>query len=238
MWSGPRNISTAMMRAWENRKDTFVTDEPFYSCYLLDTGIDHPGREQVLKTQSTDWESVIDDCVSLQHPNCHIHYQKHMTQHMMPGIRLDWLDQLINVFLIRSPGEVISSYAKARPDLTAEDIGFAQQHRIYEHVKTHINSEPLVVASEQVLRDPRLTLEKICNYCEISFSPDMLQWPAGCRDSDGAWAPWWYANVQKSTGFAPYQQKSITLNSDQQRIAERCEPYYQALLEQANKLVL
>lgn len=233
MWSGPRNISTAMMRAWENRDDTFVTDEPFYACYLNDTGIKHPGREQVISSQSIEWETVIKDCVSLESGSCVIHYQKHMTQHMLSHLRLDWLDKLINVFLIRSPAEVIASYAKARPDLTAEDIGFAQQLRLYEHVKQNIHSEPLVISTEQVLSDPRSCLDSICSYCQVDFSEAMLQWPAGSRASDGVWAPWWYSNVEKSTGFSPYQKKQITLDHNQQQIAERCEPYYQAMLEQS-----
>ncbi|MEM7256425.1 MAG: HAD family hydrolase [Pseudomonadota bacterium] len=234
MWSGPRNISTAMMRAWENRNDTFVTDEPFYACYLNHTGIEHPGRAEILANQSTHWEVVIDDCLSLTQDQCAIHYQKHMTQHMLPHLRLDWLDKLVNVFLIRSPAEVIASYSQARPDLTAEDIGFAQQHRLYQHVKQHVHSQPLVMSSKQVLSDPAAALKKICRYCEVEFTDTMLQWPAGSRDSDGIWAPYWYSNVEQSTGFAPYQQKNITLDNNQQRIAERCEPYYQAMLELSN----
>lgn len=230
MWSGPRNISTAMMRAWENRPDTFVTDEPFYACYLLTTGIEHPGREQILASQSNDWHTVINDCQQLTENNCSVHYQKHMTQHMLPDIELDWLAKLINVFLIRPPEEVVASYAKARPDLTAEDLGFAQQHRIYQHVCEHINPHPLVLTTEQVLTDPATTLKRVCNYCEIDFEPAMLQWPAGKRDSDGVWAPWWYHNVEQSTGFAPYVKKAITLDSNQQQIADRCQPYYQAML--------
>lgn len=234
MWSGPRNISTAMMRAWENRDDTFVTDEPFYACYLKNTGIEHPGRDEILAAQSTDWESVIDDCISTTHAHCTIHYQKHMTQHMLQDLRLDWLDNLVNVFLIRSPAEVIASYAQARPDLTAEDIGFAQQHRLYEHVKAHVHSQPLVVSSKQILTDPLNALQKICDYCGVTFTDTMLQWPAGSRDSDGIWAPYWYSNVEQSTGFAPYREKSITLDKNQQQIAERCEPYYQAMLALSN----
>ena len=234
MWSGPRNISTAMMRAWENRSDTFVTDEPFYACYLHDTGIEHPGRSEVLASQSTDWQTVINDCISLTDSDHTIHYQKHMTQHMLPHLQLDWLQQLVNVFLIRSPAEVVASYAKARPDLTAEDVGFAQQQRLYKYVKTYVHTSPLVISSKQVLKDPDAALRKICSYADIDFDESMLQWPTGKRDSDGVWAPWWYSNVEKSTGFAPYVEKNITLDKNQQRIADRCEPYYQAMLEHSN----
>ena len=231
MWSGPRNISTAMMRAWENRADTFVTDEPFYACYLKATGLEHPGRDEVIASQSTDWETVINDCQHLTHNDCTIHYQKHMTQHMLPDSQLHWIDSLTNVFLIRSPEEVVASYSKARPDLTAEDIGFAQQHRIYQHVCEHIHEDPLVLTTKQILSNPEKSLRAICDYSNIDFDGSMLQWPAGKRDSDGVWAPWWYHNVEQSTGFAPYSEKEIKLDKNQQQIASRCQPYYAAMLE-------
>ncbi len=231
MWSGPRNISTAMMRAWENRPDTFVTDEPFYACYLNTTGLDHPGRDAVIASQSTSWDEVINECQHLTKSGCEIHYQKHMTQHMLPDMQLNWIDSLVNVFLIRSPEEVVASYAKARPDLTAEDLGFAQQHRLYQHVSEHIHNKPLVLTTKQVLTDPEKSLRLICDYSGISFHASMLQWPAGKRDSDGAWAPWWYHNVEKSTGFSPYVKKQLTLDNNQQQIAARCQPYYMAMLE-------
>jgi hypothetical protein len=231
MWSGPRNISTAMMRAWENRPDTFVTDEPFYACYLRTTGIEHPGRDTILTSQSCDWEEVIDDCQHLTHQDCSVHYQKHMTQHMLQEVRLDWINALVNVFLIRRPEEVVASYAQARPDLTAEDLGFAQQHRLYEHVRSHISQQPLVLTTEQVLTNPEQALRSICDYAGIDFDQSMLKWPAGKRESDGVWAPWWYHNVEQSTGFAPYTKKAVSLDSNQQQIAARCQPFYEAMLE-------
>lgn len=231
MWSGPRNISTAMMRAWENRADTIVTDEPFYACYLTATGIEHPGRDEVIASQSSEWQQVISDCVTQTHTDATIHYQKHMTQHMLPDMELDWLQKLVNVFLIRSPEEVVASYAQARPDLTAEDLGFAQQHRLYQYVKQNIHSEPLVISARQVLTDPKAALQKVCEYCEINFHNSMLQWPVGSRASDGVWAPYWYKNVEQSSGFAPFVEKQITLDNNQEKIAQRCRPFYNAMLE-------
>lgn len=233
MWSGPRNVSTALMRSWENRADTFVTDEPFYAYYLDKTGIDHPGREEIVSSQSTDWREVAQDCVAITKKDKTVHYQKHMTQHMLDEIDLDWLTNINNIFLLRSPQEVVSSFSKVMPDLTPADIGFEQQHRLYRHVKDHIDSEPLVIHSRDLLTTPGKVLTTICERCDISFDERMLSWPAGPRDSDGIWAKHWYANVEQSTGFAPYTERSITLDKDQQRIAELCEPFYDELQRRA-----
>lgn len=229
MWSGPRNISTAMMRAWENRADTFVTDEPFYAHYLHSTGIDHPGREQILASQSTDWREVVQQCTSQRQPGATVHYQKHMTQHLLAPVELDWIDSLINVFLIRSPEAVVSSYARTRPDVTPADLGFEQQHRLYQHVTTHLDPNPLIIAADDVLRDPRATLSAICARASLDFDENMLAWPAGKRDSDGVWAPHWYHNVEKSTGFGPYVEKTLQLNDAQKVIADQCRPFYQKM---------
>ena len=233
MWSGPRNVSTALMRSWENRADTFVTDEPFYAFYLSETGIAHPGREEVLSSQSKDWKKVARDCTTIAENDKTIHYQKHMTQHMLETISIEWLADVNNIFLLRSPTEVISSFSKIIPNLTPSDLGFEQQHRLYQHVKNHIDSEPLIINSKDLLSDPRTVLTTICKRCSISFDKQMLQWPAGPRSSDGIWAKHWYANVEKSTSFAPYTEKSIALESEQQQIAERCEPYYAELRDRA-----
>lgn len=232
MWSGPRNISTAMMRAWENRADTFVTDEPFYAFYLKATGIEHPGREEIIASQATNWPEVVTHCTSQIENHCRIHYQKHMTQHMLPEIDLDWVASVVNVFLIRSPQEVVSSYAKARPDLTATDLGFEQQHRLYQHVVQNIDSVPLVISADSVLQNPKNALTAICNKANINFDNDMLNWPAGKRKSDGVWAPHWYNNVEKSTSFtAPAKNKQLKLSPQQQNIVGYCQPYFDAMRE-------
>ena len=221
------------MRAWENRADTFVTDEPFYAFYLAQTGIDHPGRDEVIDSQSTDWTSVANDCVSLGSNSESIHYQKHMTQHMLTTIELDWLAQVNNIFLLRSPAEVVASFSKVMPNLTPADLGFEQQHRMYQHVRQHIDSNPLIIESKALLHNPRRVLQTVCSYCKVPFDDNMLSWPAGPRDSDGVWAMHWYANVEKSTGFAPRTEKHTTLNITQQQIAERCMPFYEELQQHA-----
>ena len=233
MWSGPRNVSTALMRSWENRADTFVSDEPFYAFYLTQNDIDHPGREEIIANQSTDWKEVAHDCTSITDGSHTVHYQKHMTQHMLSSISLDWLSSVNSVFLLRSPAEVVSSFSKVIPDLTPADLGFEQQHRLYKHVKHYIDSEPLIINSKDLLTNPRVVLTTICERCNIKFDEQMLSWPAGSRDSDGIWAKHWYANVEKSTGFAPYTERSICLDNNQQKVAELCEPFYAELRQRA-----
>jgi len=234
MWSGPRNISTALMRSWENRTDTFVTDEPFYAYYLAETDIEHPGREEILAKQSIDWTEVVQTCTAITELGKTVHYQKHMTQHMLYSIKLEWLSDVTNVFLLRSPTEVVSSFSKVIPTLTPADLGYEQQHRLYRYVTTYIDSEPVILNSRDLLNDPRLVLNYLCDRCNIKFDERMLSWPAGPRDSDGIWAKHWYASVEKSTRFAPYTEKSISLDNKQQKIADLCEPFYAELEQRAS----
>ena len=234
MWSGPRNISTAMMRAWENRSDTFVTDEPFYAHYLAHTRLDHPGREAILKSQSTDWREVATDCIEITEADRAIHYQKHMTQHILRHIELDWLTALHNIFLIRSPQEVINSYAKSRPELNASDLGFEQQARLFQFVRNNIEEQPLVISSADLLKNPRTALTIMCEHCGIAFDENMLSWPPGKRESDGVWSPWWYHNVERSSGFEPpTEERKITLNREQQIIADECQIHFDLLAKYA-----
>lgn len=236
MWSGPRNISTAMMRSWENRTDTFVTDEPFYACYLNTTGIEHPGQAEIIASQSTDWQLVASDCTGMNKKDKSIHYQKHMTQHMLPDLDLNWINHLHNIFLIRTPEEVVASYSQTRPNLSPEDLGFEQQHRIFNHVRDNVDPNPLVIKASDVLKDPQKALAAICDKCNIAFDLAMLSWPAGKRDSDGVWAPHWYHNVEQSTRFEPPRKNKIRLDATQQDIANQCSPFYIALHESAKSI--
>ena len=230
MWSGPRNISTAMMRAWENRSDTFVTDEPFYAHYLAHSEARHPGHDEILASQSTDWQQVVQQCITIEQPGCDIHYQKHMTHHVLPHITLEWLANLKNIFLIRSPEAVVASYAKSRPDLTTADLGFTQQTRLFNAVKDLLGATPLVIDSVKLIEKPRDAMQLLCDHCGIPFDESMLNWPAGKRDSDGVWAPYWYKNVEASTGFdAPRKQSTIRLDKHQQQIVDQCQPHYESM---------
>lgn len=232
MWSGPRNISTAMMRSWENRVDTTVTDEPFYACYLSKTGILHPMQDEILASQSSDWRTVITQ--KLQSPlvtGASIHYQKHMTQHMVGEIDFDWFKSLKHAFLIRHPAQVVASYGVKRDTVTADDVGFELQNKIYQMAIDAGFKDIPVIDSMDVLKNPQATLKKLCAALSVPFDPAMLCWPQGPRNSDGAWAPHWYQNVERSTKFGEYVEKEFELNSAQQKVVDQCLPYYQAMYE-------
>ncbi|HZE14107.1 MAG TPA: hypothetical protein VE086_10135, partial [Chthoniobacterales bacterium] len=192
MWSGPRNISTAMMRAWGNRRDTFVVDEPFYAYYLRATGREHPGRDEVIAHGEIDCEKVIAQLTGPV-PNGHlIFYQKQMTHHLLPEIERAWLADVTNCFLIRDPAEVIASYIKKNNDPTLEDIGFIQQAEIFDWVCEHQDRIPPVVDAHDVLENPEEILRLLCEAVGVEFTEAMLSWPLGLRETDGVWAKHWY----------------------------------------------
>lgn len=230
MWSGPRNISTAMMRAWENRPDTVVVDEPFYACYLATSEVRHPMQAEVLASQSSDWQTVIERELGAELPDARtIQYQKHMTHHMVAAIDSNWFASVRHAFLIRHPAEVVASYAAKREQVSAEDIGFVQQKKIYELACKVSAQELPIVDARDVLTDPGVFLAKLCACLNVPFYASMLNWPSGPRATDGAWAPHWYASVEKSTGFARHQEKEIELTDQQQRVVDECLPFYQEM---------
>jgi len=229
MWSGPRNISTALMRAWENREDCTVWDEPLYGYYLDTTGIRHPGAEEIIAAQGNDWASIASRCIGNVPEGRPIFYQKHMTLHLLPAINRDWLCQLDNCFLIREPDRVIASYAAIREHPTLEDTGFAQQARLFDYVCEISGSIPPVIDSREFLINPEAMLRALCDRLGLPFDPVMLNWPAGPRKSDGVWAKYWYASVCKSTGFAPYRHSPLSLSPDERVIAEQARPHYEYL---------
>lgn len=231
MWSGPRNISTAMMRSFENRADTAVVDEPFYAVYLKSTGSEHPMRSEVLASQSTDWRAVVADLTGPVPQGRPVFYQKHMTHHMLPAIGRDWTAQVRNAFLIRTPEDVLLSYAEVRGRATLHDIGVPQQLELFEREADRLGHAPPVIDSYDVLRDPRGVLGALCTAVGIAFSDRMLSWPAGRRASDGVWAPAWYAAVERSTGFAaPRERARIDdLPDDLKRVADAARPAYARL---------
>lgn len=231
MWSGPRNISTAMMRAWENRPDTQVIDEPFYACYLNKTGTVHPMQDEILQSQSADWQTVIDQQLKAPLSNgCNIHFQKHMTQHMVVDVDSQWFSSVKHAFLIRDPDFVVKSYGKKREEVCAEDLGYEAQYRLFSQAQEHtVATPPPVIDSLDVLKDPEQTLVKLCDALGVEFDSHMLSWPAGPRDSDGVWAPHWYQNVERSTGFSKQITTAVELTSTEKKVADECRPFYQAL---------
>ena len=231
MWSGPRNISTAMMRSFGARPDTAVIDEPFYAAYLLRTGLDHPMREEVIASQPNDWRDVVSALLGSVPGSKPVYYQKHMTHHMIPAFGREWLARVRNAFLIREPAAVLASYVVKRGGVTLADIGIVQQRELFEQEADRLGYAPPVVEGSDVLANPAQTLEKLCAALDISYTAAMLRWPAGRRESDGVWAPAWYNAVERSTGFeAPASQEAVTLNSELQAIAEAARPHYEALV--------
>lgn len=231
MWSGPRNISTAMMRAWENRGDCAVVDEPLYAHYLAHTGLDHPGREQVIAAGETDWRKVAAFLSGPPPGGAAIHYQKHMTHHLLPHIGRDWLASLTHVFLIRDPRRVLVSYMKSRPNVTAADIGVLQQREIFEYVRSISDSPPPVIDAGEFLRDPEAQLGALCGQLGVEFTPRMLKWPAGARASDGVWAPHWYEQVYRSTGFERASEAEPAVPAEYRALVEEVMPSFSAMFE-------
>ncbi len=229
MWSGPRNISTALMRAWENRNDCVVWDEPLYGYYLKASGISHPGAAEIIANQSTDANEIIKRCMGKIPDGKPIFYQKHLTLHLLPELDRSWLTGLTNCFLIREPEAVIASYAAVRGDATLADIGFIQQAELFDQVKNLSAEIPLIIDSREFLLNPREMLEAICARLAIEFAPEMINWRKGPRDSDGVWAKYWYDSVWQSTGFAAYKEKKYTLSKKDKEIAIKARPYYENL---------
>jgi len=235
MWSGPRNISTAMMRAFENRPDCAVIDEPFYAAYLAETGLDHPARDAIIASQPTDWRVVAEDLVHGGRGAATVFYQKHMTQHLLPSMDLAFTDGLENCFLIREPRRILASYARIRPDFTLEEVGFPQQIALFRRVSERLGTAPPVIDSALTLKDPASVLRQLCERVGIAFSECMLAWPAGPRDSDGVWAPHWYAAVEASTGFAPPELAAPPppLPEQYEALCEEAEAIYAEMLPHA-----
>lgn len=211
MWSGPRNLSTALMRSFSSRDDTTVLDEPFYAHYLRETGIDHPGREQVMGAYENDWRQVMQYITGAVPGGKTIWYQKHMAHHMLPHIDTRPLieaKQMMHAFLIRNPIEVIASYAKVYPNMTLAETGLPCQVDLFNRVKESSGAIPAVVDAKDLLLDPKRVLDRLCEKLGIAFTEQMLSWPAGPHPEDGAWAPFWYERVYQSTGFEKYQPKN------------------------------
>jgi len=231
MWSGPRNISTAMMRAFGARVDCAVSDEPFYAAYLAATGLDHPMREAVIASQPNDWREVAAAMTGAIPEDKPLWYQKHMTQHMLPGFGRDWIDAVANAFLIRAPEAVLASYAQKRGEFTLEEIGLPAQADLFERAAERLGKAPPVIAGADVLADPRRALGALCAALDVTFDEAMLSWPPGRRATDGVWAPAWYGAVEQSTGFGPPQREAAfdDLPDRLKRIAEAARPYYEKL---------
>ena len=222
MWSGPRNLSTAMMRSFGARADCAVMDEPFFAPFLKVTGISHPGRDETLAAHETDPVKVSSLCTApVALP---FHFQKHMPHHMLPDFPMEWTVNAKHFFLLRHPQRVIASYAKSRAVFDLEDLGFAAQHRLWTQL-----GQPPVIHSETILGKPAAALSALCAAIDIPYDPAMLSWPKGRQEADGAWAPWWYESVWRSTGFSAPPGEMPKIAASHRSFLTACLPDYEAL---------
>jgi hypothetical protein len=229
MWSGPRNLSTAMMYAFAARGDCAVVDEPFYGAYLNATGIDHPMKDQVIASQSSDPAQVAAECTGPIPGNRTLFYQKHMTLHMIPAFDRALMRDLTNVFLIRHPARVVASYAKKREAPTLADIGFTQQAELFDQTADHLGHAPLVIDSGDIRDNPGQALNRLCTALNIPYTAKMLHWDKGPKPYDGVWAPHWYNAVHTSTGFEDPEGPLPDLQGHFAELADQAMPYYQKL---------
>jgi hypothetical protein len=231
MWSGPRNISTAMMYSFGNRADCEAWDEPFYGFSLKTKGNDHPMRDEIIADMECDWDRLVTKCTT---PSAKpLLYQKHMTHHMLAGYDRSFIRGLTNAFLIRDPAKVLASYAQKWAEVDLEAIGFVAQAEIFDMVADQLGHAPPVVDSDDVLADPRGVLIKLCKACGIAFDEAMLAWPNGPKSFDGIWAKHWYNAAWASTGFSAPQPKQVDLPPQLLRIAEQALPIYERLKQHA-----
>ncbi|MDW3223706.1 MAG: HAD family hydrolase [Paracoccaceae bacterium] len=227
MWSGPRNLSTAMMYSFGARADFAVMDEPFYAAYLAQSGADHPMRDEILASQQTDPEAVASLCTQTK-GTPHL-YMKHMPHHMLDGFPLDWALDCVNIHLLRHPARVIASYAAKRESPTLEDIGYAQQLTLFETLGG------VVIDSTDIRADPERALGRLCDSIDLMFDPAMLRWPAGPRAEDGVWAAHWYNAVHKSTGFAGAEAPLPDLEGQAANVLAQALPIYETMSGHALK---
>jgi len=244
MWSGPRNVSTAMMRSWEARGDCVVSDEPLYAHYLHQTGIDHPGRDEVIRSQSTDWGELGVHLSGAPPEGKPLWFQKHMAHHLLPGLDRSWMRTSLHCFLIRDPRAVVASYVRARPDvirrgpdgvvevtLAPEELGFLQQLDLLQWAEQELGQRCPVVDSADLLQRPAEVLGGLCAALGVPWTERMLSWAPGRRKCDGVWAKHWYANVERSTGFAPVSRGESVVDPVLSPVVERLQLAYEALRE-------
>jgi Sulfotransferase domain len=227
MWSGPRNISTAMMYSFGNRPDCVAWDEPFYAFSLITHGNDHPMREEIIAANESDWNRLVEKCTSPAAKP--VFYQKHMTHHMLRGFDRSWIHKLSNAFLIRSPERVLASYTRKWTDVSLRDIGFVEQAEIFDAVAQKRGTAPPVVDAEDILKNPRGILTALCASLGLGFDEAMLKWPKGPKAFDGVWAPHWYNAAWESTSFVAQPEKAIELPTVLKKIADEAHEPFQRL---------
>lgn len=237
MWSGPRNLSTAMMRSFGSRSDTIVSDEPFYGAYLKETGDPQPMADEVMASMDCDWASVARTMTGPSPNGAPVWYQKHMAHHMVGPVGHDDMPGLRHAFLIRDPARVVASYSAKREAVRPEHLGTARQVEFFDREADRLGRAPPVVDSADVLDNPEATLTLLCNALGIPFDRAMLGWEPGIRETDGVWASHWYDAVANSRGFGPPDTRAIQLTGDEQAVADACRPDYEYLARHALRSV-
>jgi len=231
MWSGPRNLSTAMMRSFSSRSDTFVSDEPFYGCFLKASGAEHPMRDEVIAAMDCDWRSVVESLRGTTPDGSPIWYQKHMWHHIVGPIGYEDFDAFTHAFLIREPERMIASYLRKREMAAFQDFGLERQAEFFEREADRLGHSPPVIDANDVLADPAGVLSRLCEAIGITWDHTMLAWMPGRRETDGPWAPHWYAAVEASCGFGPPETEPVELPDRARRLADQCRPFYEQLAE-------
>jgi hypothetical protein len=232
MWSGPRNISTAMMRSFGSRDDTVVVDEPFYAYYLTQRDVDHPGTDEVIEHHETDPDRIIERLTGPLPDGTSVFYQKHMAHHMIPELDRDWINEVTSCFLIREPREMLTSLIEHMPDPELKDTGLPQQLELFRQVRDRTGKTPHVLRAQDVLENPREMLATLCDRVGIPFDEDQLSWEPGLRETDGVWAKHWYDSVKGSTGFKPYTPKDEEVPDRHRDLLAACNECYYTLYEQ------
>ena len=236
MWSGPRNISTALMRSFENRSDCFVSDEPFYSYFLHKTGLEHPLRAEIIKSGLVDYHEIVKYITGPIPFSKKIWYQKHMAHHILKESDLNWIKNMKNCLLIRHPSDVILSYSKKNEINSIQQLGYLQLTDIYEMLFQEIGIPPIIIDAQDLLKEPRKMLIKICENLKINFDEKMLSWSPGSRKTDGIWGKYWYKQVKISTGFNPYIKTDQIIPPKYEALYDECMKYYDFLYQ--NRIIL
>ena len=229
-WSGPRNISTALMRSWSSREDTFVTDEPFYAYYLNETKLEHPMHLEIINNYPSDYNKIVNYLVNKIPERKKIWYQKHMAHHLLDLKNIEWLTNCENCILLRHPKEVISSYSNKNKLNAIEELGYPQQYEIIKFLKKK-NKSYIIIDSSELLKNPKEVLSDWCNKINIEFCHSMLRWGKGSHTYDGIWWKFWYDNVITTTGFQKYEKKDITIEKKYDSIYNESMKYYNYLKE-------
>ncbi len=231
MWSGPRNISSALMRSFENRSDCFVSDEPFYSYFLAKTKLKHPLYQEIIQSGFTDYNQIIKYITGPIPSSKKIWYQKHMAHHILEGNNMKWVKHMKNCLLIRHPSDVILSYLQKNKLENIEQLGYLQLIQIYKILTEELNIHPIIIDAEDLLSKPEDMLNLLCKNLGIKFDKKMLSWSVGIRKTDGVWSKHWYKNVEASNGFNPFNKTDRKIPVKYRIINDKCMELYNFLYE-------